>query len=227
MRYRIKDLPEGERPRERLLAKGPSALSDAELLALIIRTGSRKRNAVDLAREVLKEVDLRDPSSVTLNRLKSIDGLGDVKAGQLLATLELSKRIGSGRDRGAKLTSPEDVFEEVVDGFDAGKECFLGLYLDTKSRVLKRERVSVGSLNRSVVHPREVLRPAVLEGAASLIVAHNHPSGDPEPSEGDIEVTRRLVEASGVLGIELLDHVVVGDGAYVSLAERGVVEDLG
>lgn len=222
MRYTIKELPESERPRERLREHGAAALSDAELLALIVRTGTRGVNALELAREVLREVDLGDVSSVSLDRLKSIDGLGEVKAGQVRAAVELSKRIGS-RELGACITRPEEVYEEVVHDFDSKKECFVGLYLDTKARLLRKERVSVGSLNRSIVHPREVLRPAVLDGAASVIVAHNHPSGDPEPSDGDIEVTRRLESASEIVGVDLLDHVVVGDGCFTSLAEEGHV----
>jgi len=134
MRYTIKELPESERPRERLREKGAAALSDAELLALIVRTGTQGRNALDLARTVLKQVDLSDPSSVSLNRLMSIDGLGEVKAGQVLAAVELSKRIGSRGLDGARLTAPEHVFEEVRHDFEPKRECFVGLYLDGPRR---------------------------------------------------------------------------------------------
>lgn len=221
--YAMKELPETERPRERLRAAGPSALSEAELLAILIRTGTRGVNAVELSHRVLKEVELSDASSVSMNRLKSIDGLGEVKAGQVVAVVELARRIVSkGRD-GSRIRKPEEVYEEVRHDLDPRRECFVGLYLDTKAGLLRKERVSIGSLNRSIVHPREVLRPGVLDGAASVIVAHNHPSGDPSPSEGDIEVTRRLEAASEIVGIELLDHVVVGEGSYVSLAEEGLI----
>lgn len=224
MRYTIKELPESERPRERLKKYGPEVLSDAELLAVLIRTGTRGTNAVELAREVLRTVDLDDFSSVSMGRLKRIDGLGDVKAGQVMAALELSKRVGSRYEEGVKVSGPESVFEVVQGEFGEKREVFVGLYLDTKGKLLRKETISVGSLNRSIVHPREVLRPAVLDGAASLIVAHNHPSGDPEPSRGDVEVTRRVHAASRILGVDLLDHVVVGGGCFVSMAEAGLFD---
>lgn len=224
MRYTIKELPESERPRERLQRYGPEVLSDAELLAILLRTGTRGVNAVELAREVLRTVDLGDASSVSRERLKSIAGLGDVKAGQVLAALELSERIGSGGAEGSRIGGPGDVVDEVAREVDPKREVFVGLYLDTKSAVLRRERISVGSLNRSIVHPREVFRPAVLDGAASVVVAHNHPSGDPEPSRGDLEVTERLHAASRVLGVDLLDHVVIGDDCFVSMAEAGLFD---
>ena len=226
----IKNWPEGERPREKLLQQGASALSEAELLALIIGSGdaASSRSALDLGRELLLEFKslrlLADASCVELQRVK---GVGPAKATCLKAALDLARRIKK-EDRPleslTRYTSPSQVFEHLDYEFrDRRKEYFMALLLDGKNRIIKRVQISEGSLNQSVVHPREVFNVAVRDSAAAMILLHNHPSGDPTPSPEDLEVTRRLCEAGELMGIKVLDHIIIGDGIFYSFSERGVM----
>ncbi len=225
----IKDWPADERPREKLLKKGAAALSDAELLALLLRTGDATagKSAIDLGRELLSRFDgsLRSLGQAELNELQQIKGLGLAKTASLKAAFALAARFQARPlvtlDR---FTSPAQVFEYFHHELrDARKEQFLVLLLDGKNRITRRVAVSEGSLNQSIVHPREVFAPAVRESAAAVIFVHNHPSGDPSPSREDCEITRRLKEAGELLGIRVLDHVIVGDGSYYSFTESGVL----
>ena len=219
----IKQLPPDVRPRERLTQVGASALSDVELLAILLRTGMRKKSSLVLAQEVLATFgDLEKLSRVRPAQLCSVAGIGQSKAAQIMAGLELGRRVlGQNGNSGKKLSSPKDVFEYLrilLKG--EKKERFLALYLDSKNRCIGQETISIGILDSSHAHPREIFQGAIAAGAKSVIVAHNHPSGDPTPSKEDAEVTQRLRQAGKILGIELLDHIVVGDKDCVSMREE-------
>jgi DNA repair protein RadC len=224
-RYTIKQLPPELRPRERLLEAGPSALSDGELLGLLFGIGSREKTAVELAGEVLSEAGgLHGLYDVSVHELMQVNGIGEAKACIILAALELGRRIGQVRNPGRPvISSPADV-ERLLRGRigNLDRENFVVVLLNTKNEVIETSTVSVGTLGASLVHPREVFKPAIRASAASVILAHNHPSGKVEPSREDREVTRRLGEAAGILGIEVLDHVIVGDG-YYSMKEHGML----
>jgi DNA repair protein RadC len=224
-RYTIKQLPPELRPRERLLQAGPSALSDGELLGLLFGIGSREKTAVELAGEVISEAGgLHGLYNVSVHELMRANGIGEAKACIILAAVELGRRIGQVRNPGRPvISSPADV-ERLVRGRIANldRENFVVVLLNTKNEVIETPTVSIGTLGASLVHPREVFKPAIRASAASVILAHNHPSGKVEPSREDREVTRRLGQAAGVLGIEMLDHVIVGDG-YYSMKEHGML----
>ncbi len=224
-RYTIKQLPPELRPRERLLAAGPSALSDGELLGLLFGIGSRKKTAVELAGEVISEAGgLHGLYDVSVHELMEVNGIGEAKACIILAAVELGRRIGQVRNPGRPvISSPADV-DRLLRGRIANldRENFVVVLLNTKNEVIEAPVVSVGTLSASLVHPREVFKPAIRASAASVILAHNHPSGKVEPSREDRDVTSRLGEAAQVLGIEVLDHVIVGDG-YCSMKEHGML----
>jgi DNA repair protein RadC len=224
-RYTLKQLAPELRPRERLLEAGPSALSDSELLGLLFGIGSREKTAVELAGEVISEAGgLHGLYDVSVHELMLINGIGEAKACIMLAAVELARRIGQVRNPGRPvILSPADV-ERLLRGRIANldRENFVVVLLNTKNEVIETSTVSVGTLGASLVHPREVFKPAVRASAASVVLAHNHPSGKVEPSREDREVTRRLGEAAEILGIEVLDHVIVGDG-YYSMKEHGIL----
>jgi DNA repair protein RadC len=220
----IKHWPSEERPRERLIASGPASLSDAQLLAVLLRTGRERASAVDLALDLLKRFGgLKGLSRLSIAELCAVSGIGPAKAAQLQAALELGRRaLGTPLKKGIKIRGSLDVYRHYLPLLrDQKREVFLALLLDSKHRVLKELIVSTGSVNLSIVHPREVFNPAVRESAAAVIVLHNHPSGDPAPSREDRELTSRLVKAGEIMGIALLDHLIIGDGQYVSFAEQG------
>lgn len=226
----IKDLPLSERPYERLEKLGAEMLSNAELLAIIIRTGNREETSVSLAQRVLGQ-DKSDSGfeflyGITPQELRKIRGIGRVKSIQIKAVLELSKRIASTYGMGDKVTikSPRDVCALLMEEMrHLKKEVFKAILLNTKNHLIKHIDISVGSLNSSVVHPREVFSEAVKVGCSGVIFVHNHPSGDPEPSVEDMETTKRLVSAGDILGIKVLDHIVIGNGRYLSFKERGFI----
>ena len=224
-RYTIKQLPPELRPRERLLAAGPSALSDGELLGLLFGIGSREKTAVELAGEVISEAGgLHGLYDVSVHELTRVNGIGEAKACIILAAVELGRRIGQVRNPGRPvISSPADV-ERLLRGRIAklDRENFVVVLLNTKNEVIETSTVFVGTLSASLVHPREVFKPAIRASAASVVLAHNHPSGKVEPSREDREVTRRLGEAAQILGIEVLDHVILGDG-YFSMREHGIL----
>jgi DNA repair protein RadC len=222
----IRDWPAGERPREKLLRSGAQTMSDAELLAILIRTGSRGRNALDLACGVLDGgrglAGLARRNALELMR---VEGIGEAKALGILAAFELGRRLQA--DSGGKRTplrTPEDAARLVIPRLrDLTHEVFAVLVLDTQNGVLATVELSRGTLNASLVHPREVFKAAIDHVGAAVLVVHNHPSGNPEPSGEDIAITRQLAEAGKILGIPLHDHLIVGGNAYVSLAERGLL----
>ncbi len=224
----IKEWPEDERPREKLQKQGAESLSDAELLALIIRTGDHAsgQSAIDLGRNMLQTFgDLRRLSSAGFSELCEVKGAGPAKSASILAALTLANRVMTDRLQSLeRFTSPQQIFNHFHFRFrDRRKEYFLILLLDSKNRIIREEQVSEGSLNQSIVHPREVFRPAIRESAAAVILVHNHPSGDPTPSREDREITRRLREGGELLGIRVLDHIIIGDGSYLSFVEQGLL----
>lgn len=223
---RIKDWPVEERPREKLMRKGSDSLSDAELLAILLRTGAGNVTAVDLAQRLLMDFGpLEQLTSRSLQELRRYHGLGEVKAISLLAAFELGRRASS-RGAGARalISSPEDVagiFQPLLR--DLHHEIFKILLLDSANHLLRDVRISEGILNSSLVHPREVFRPAILEPAASIILLHNHPSGNPEPSSEDLQITKQLTEASKIIGIPIHDHIIITPTSFTSFAERGLL----
>lgn len=222
----IKNWPESERPREKFLEYGPASLSDSELLALFIRTGSRGHTALDIAREMLTRFDgLRPMMSAPLAELCSIHGLGVSKCVQIQAARELGVRyLGERLRRGEALESPRDAADYLTMRLrDLPIEVFGCVFLDTRHQVISYENLFEGTINGASVHAREVVRRVLHHNAAAVIVAHNHPSGVAEPSQADITVTRRLKDALALVEVRLLDHLVVGNGECVSLSERGLL----
>jgi len=196
-RKKIKDLPKVERPREKLMQYGPEKLSNSELLAILLRSGKKGENAVELANKILKKFSKDELPNLTFNDLKDYSGLGPAKACEIIACFELGKRLL--KDKKAEIyLKPKEIWEELKDLRDHKKEHFIIFYLDSRNQEIKREIISVGSLNANLVHPREVFEPAVRHLAAQIILAHNHPSGDPEPSEDDLEITKRLLESGKI-----------------------------
>lgn len=224
--YMLRDIPQEQRPRERMLHHGAGALSHAELLAILLRTGTRQESAIHVAQRILSEAgSLRSLVDLSIEELVQIKGVGPAKAVQLKAGIELGQRLSQSRLPGnPTIRSPRDAADLLMEQLRyLQKEHFVCLFLNTKNHVISQETLSMGSLNAAIVHPREVFRAAIKCSSASLICAHNHPSGDPTPSPEDIKLTKRLLEAGEIVGIEVLDHVVIGDGNFVSLKEQGFI----
>lgn len=219
-------MPKDDRPRERLIKSGSSHLSNAEILAIILGSGTRQESVLALSNRLLMHFEgLKLLSDATIEELIAIRGIGTAKAVLILAAVELGKRMHIYRsDERHVIRSPEDGAEYVMEEMRGlNQEHFVTLFLNTKNQIIHKQTIFIGSLNASIVHPREVFREAVKRSAASIIVVHNHPSGDPTPSQEDIHVTRRLVECGKMIGIELIDHLVIGDRKYVSLKEKGYI----
>lgn len=222
-------MPKDERPRERLQKYGAQALSDTELLAVIIRTGTKSESALMVAQRLLKgdggKNGLDFIARATIEELSKVKGIGAAKSIQIKAAMELGRRIYSSMVTDEMtIICPDDVFQLLINDMRfLEKEHFKTILLNTKNKVISVEDISVGSLNTSIVHPREVFKPAIKRSSASIILAHNHPSGDPTPSREDLEVTRRLKDAGKIIGIEVLDHIIFGDNCYVSLKEKQIL----
>lgn len=222
----IKDVPKSERPRERLLRDGAEALSNQELIALMLGSGTRAESVIDLAGRVVQHFDgLKLLKEATVQELMAIRGIGEAKAVQLRAALEIGRRIKQFPVEETHIVrSPQDVADYMMEEMRHLKqEHFVALYLNTKNAVLHKKTLFIGSLNASLVHPREVFKEALRYSSASLVCLHNHPSGQPEPSPEDIEVTKRLVSTGKMLGVELLDHVIIGDRKFYSMKEKGYI----
>lgn len=220
----IKDLPAEERPRERLMHYGPPSLSNSELLAIILRTGTARQTAVDTAERLLVSFkDLRGLARASLSELSACRGIGPAKAVQIKAAIELGRRVlAESPVQLPVIKRPDDVFHLVQAAFqDLDREHFKVIHLNTKNQVLKVETVAIGILSSSPVHPREVFKEAVRMSSAALILAHNHPSGDPTPSREDLQLTTRLANAGEIMGIPVIDHVIFGDQRFFSLKEHG------
>jgi DNA repair protein RadC len=224
----IKDWPEEERPRERLLRHGTRGMSDAQLLAIILRTGGQGKSAMDMAIELIDKLGgIGNIEQASLAEYCSVKGLGKAKAAQIKAALELGRRLlrDSG-NKGPVFSSGQDVYSYFHPKFSGlKKEVFHCALLDVKNRLIRDARVSEGTLTSSLIHPRESFREAIRESAASVIFVHNHPSGDPSPSRDDIVITERLESVGEMVGIRVLDHVIIGDGQYASMRERGYLKD--
>ncbi len=220
---RICDIPEEDRPRNRLISKGASSLSDAELLSIVLRTGSKNENAISLAHRILSQYNPKQLSQTEISQLMKISGIKRSKACQIAACFEIARRLEAfSEDKKPKISSPEDVYRRLYPYMrESKKETFVELCLDTKNQIIKEDTVSVGSLNANIVHPREVFKIAMMQSAAHIIVAHNHPSGDPTPSREDVEITKKLVDSGKMLGIDVIDHVIIGDGRHFSMKESG------
>lgn len=218
----IKDLPKVERPREKLMQYGPEKLSNSELLAILLRIGRPGQNVVEIAKQILRQCGAQNLPNLTLKELTNLSGIGPVKACEIIASFELGKRLLQGKKAEIYLT-PRDVWDELRDLRNHKKEHFVIFYLDSRNQEIKREIISVGSLNANLVHPREVFEPAVKNLAAQIILAHNHPSGDPEPSEDDLEITKRLVESGKILGIEVVDHIIITKTGFISFKEKNLI----
>ncbi|MFQ5747485.1 MAG: DNA repair protein RadC [Gemmatimonadota bacterium] len=231
MSVTIREWPADERPRERLAANLARALATRELLAILLGSGASGRSALDLASDLLVRHggSLRRLGRAEMGELVGVPGIGPARAATIAAAFELGRRVSAEPARlDPRIRGPRDVFRRLGPLLrDRRQEEFWVLYLDTQNRVLHERRLTVGLLNSSLVHPREVFAPAISRTAASLILAHNHPSGDPEPSPEDLEITLQLVESGRLLGIPVRDHIVLGDGAFVSLLERGLLGGAG
>lgn len=220
----IKEMPQEHRPRERLFAEGAESLSTVELLAILLRTGAKTCSSVQLASKLLAHFGgIRQLLEASVEEMSSIKGIGLAKASQVKAALELANRLT--KYTGAKkksIKSPEDIAEILIGKMGHyDREHFVTVLLNTKNQIISIETASVGHLNASLVHPREIFKSAIKRSAASMILAHNHPSGDTAPSQEDVAVTKRLVKAGEILGIEVLDHIIVGDKRYTSLKQEG------
>jgi DNA repair protein RadC len=222
----IRDVPKSERPRERLLRGGASVLSNQELIALMLGSGTKSESVLELSGRVIRHFDgLRLLKEATAVELMEIRGIGEAKAVQLCAALEIGRRIKQFPVEETHIVrSPQDVADYMMEEMRHLKqEHFIALYLNTKNAVLHKKTLFIGSLNASIVHPRELYKEALRYSAASFICLHNHPSGNPEPSQEDIDVTKRLTETGKMLGIELLDHIIIGDRRFCSMKEKGFV----
>ncbi|WP_324295639.1 RadC family protein [Rossellomorea vietnamensis] len=223
-RLMIRDFPQDERPRERMIQSGAASLSNQELLAILLRTGTKSESVLQLSNRLLTQFDglnlLKDASLEEITKTK---GIGLAKAVQIMAAVEFGRRISNlAFDDRYSIRSPEDGANYVMNDMRfLAQEHFVCLYLNTKNQVLHKQTIFIGSLNASIVHPREVFKEAFRRSAASIICIHNHPSGDPTPSREDIEVTKRLVECGRIIGIDILDHLIIGEKKFISLKEKG------
>lgn len=210
---KLKDTPKIDRPREKLEKYGAGKLSDAELLAILLRTGTKDLDVLKLSQKILQKFEKDKFINVSIDDLKDIHGLGIVKSCEIIACFELGRRMLQGK-KSAILLSPKDVWERMEDIRGSKKEHFVVFYLNSRNQEIQREIISVGTLNESLVHPREVFENAIKNNAASIIIAHNHPSGDLEPSEADTEITKKLIHAGKILDIKILDHVIVVNDSW-------------
>lgn len=220
----IKDLANEERPREKLIKYGVDTLSNIEILAIMLRTGSKKVTALDLASKLLLQAaNLKNLSEYSIEELKAIEGIGNAKATQIKAAFELGRRLSSSKDKETIINSPADLAEILIARMGHFKqERFDVVLLDTKNKIIAIKNIFKGSLASTLVHPREVFKFAIKRSSSSIILAHNHPSGDLTASDEDIKLTKRMMEAGKIVGIEVLDHLVIGSESYNSLKNKGI-----
>ncbi len=226
--YTIKEISKNERPMEKLASYGRQTLSNSELLAILIGSGTKKKNAIQLADEILhKKHTSKSLLYTDIEQLVKIDGIGLSKASRIVAGLELGKRLSKiDKMERISLTNPDSVAEYLFEHFrDSYKEEFVVLLLDTKNRIISIKTISQGTINQTLVHPREVFRDAIMHNANSIMISHNHPSGDPTASHEDILITDRLVKVGEYVGIKVLDHIVIGDNKYISFREKGLIKE--
>jgi len=224
--FMIKEMPTLERPREKMINYGSKTLSNAELLAILIGSGNAKQNAIELSRMIINNFGgLVALTDITHEELTTIRGIGDAKACNILAALELNKRVSAyALNKKVKITSPNDVCNIFMDELRYDKkEKFIIVLLNTKSEIISKELISIGNLNSSIVHPREVYKYAIKKSAASILFIHNHPSGNPEPSKNDKNITKRLTEVGEIIGIDVIDHIIIGNNRYFSFKENNLI----
>lgn len=224
---KIKELANNQKPRERLLNNGPAHLSDGELLAILINTGRKGFSSLDIANELLKSVEsLKQLKALSINDLNKVKGIGLYKALILKAAFELGERMHSGSlDEKIQITSPQDVANFMMGKMEhLTQEKFIVLFLNSKNVVIKQKTIFIGTLNSSIVHPREIFSEAIKCASNAIVVLHNHPSGDTTPSKEDISATNRLRECGEILGIDLLDHIIIGNHTYMSMVEDGYLD---
>ena len=214
---KIHDLPEQNRPRERFLKHGPETLSDSELFAIILRTGTINENVIDMSNRLIKEHGLDKLFDCSLKELQKIKGIGPSKAMQILAMAELGKRHSQAKKPIKKITQAKDVFDLFHDRLkDEKHEHFYLLTLNNQNNIIREYLVTKGILDSAIIHPREIFKEAIRNSASKIILVHNHPSGNPKPSQEDIEITKRLIEAGKLIDIKVLDHVIIGNGSWWS-----------
>ena len=218
----IKNIHAIEQPREKLEKYGAEKLSDAELFAILLRTGPKGTGVLELSKQILKQFKENRLANASFTELKNIHGIGPAKACEIVACFELGRRLLKDK-KSVLILSPREVWEELKDIRESKKEHFVVFYLDTQNQIIKKEIVSIGTLNSSLIHPREVFEQAVTHLASHIIIAHNHPSGSLEPSDEDLAVTQRLADAGRLLGIEILDHVIVTKTGCVSFKEKNLL----
>jgi DNA repair protein RadC len=220
----IREMENIDRPREKLLARGPGVLSDIELLSAVLGSGCGRDGVLAVAGRIVDDLGMDSLGSAGTEALKKVKGIGPARACQLAAALELGRRLFSPReDSPPVVTGPESAYALVRDLKNKKREHFVAIYLNARNALITREVISIGSLNASLVHPREVFFPAVRDVAANIILAHNHPSGDVTPSKEDVDLTRRLVKAGELMGVEVLDHIVVAGRRFTSLKSKGLM----
>lgn len=211
-------------PRERLMSSGAEALSNYELIAILLEKGIRNKNVLELSKEILAEYSLKELSGLSVNKLKKIPGIGTAKACRIIASFELARRMTSYHDsKNPEITGPEDVYHLLNFLIYRSNEIFLGLFLDTKKKLICKKTLFIGTLNTTLVHPREIFNEAIKASADSVILAHNHPSGDPMPSNEDIQITKQIIQAGEIIGIPVLDHVIIGNKKFISLRDIGKI----
>ena len=227
-RIKIKEMAIEERPREKMISLGCAKLSNAELLAIILRTGNKDMSVVDLSNKIInldKIEGIRGLSNITVQELSKLKGVGQAKACQIVASIELGKRISKAENKSkCTVKSPQEISNIFMEELRyLKKEIFKILLLNTKNDIISDIDISIGSLNSSIVHPREVFIEAIKRSANKIILMHNHPSGNPKPSNEDKEITSRLVKTGDIVGIQILDHIIIGDGSYYSFKENSLI----
>ncbi len=223
---KVKDMAIEERPREKMIQHGVKVLSNAELLAILLRTGTKKRNAIELANYIINKdlQGIRYLQDMSIEELCEIDGIGLSKATQIKAALELGMRISSYKPNKYKVKNPWDIYKYYMESLRYNqKEVFKVVLLNTKNEIITDVDVSVGTLNSSLVHPREVFKEAIKRSSNKMILIHNHPSGSVEPSKEDKNITERLIKCGDIIGIEVIDHIIIGDGLYYSFKENMII----
>lgn len=224
---KINDMPQNERPMEKLLLNGPESLSNAELLAILLRTGTKSENVISLSNRVLSEVNGLDGLlNVSYSDITKIKGIKDTKACQIFSLIELCNRFRTlkAQRNSFSITNPQKIGELLLNEMrNLTQETLKLIMLDTKNNIISTKDIFKGTLNSSIVHPREIFSEAVKKSSASIIICHNHPSGDPTPSKEDINITIRLNECGRLMGIQLLDHIIIGSNSFISLKQKGII----
>jgi len=223
-RYKIKDIPKSDRPREKLIKHGLQFLNNSELLAILIGSGYKGKNVLQLAKETLAKYQSKNLPKLTYQELVSKKGIGKASACRILAAFELTARLLLDQDDEAIIIqSPQDAYQLLKPISKYQKEHFISLYLNARNQLIHQETISIGSLNTNIVHPREVFEPAITKHAVSIIIAHNHPSGSTEPSEEDLQITKRLMKSGKLLGIEIVDHLIIAGRRFLSFKEKRLI----